>query len=162
MNSSDDICISSNKSEQGALLYGLIHPLFETNEAKRVVKNFEKEAKQEYRDKNIQFLYIFASLLNLNPKTRFLNRLYEHIPLQDKELKTVAGLHILSEQGNLSLSDAVKKVSILDEELSEKIKDKNLRILTMIALLTEKGADPIPLAKHLFCIQRIFKQEKQR
>lgn len=162
MNSSDDICISSNKSEQGALLYGLIHPLFETNEAKRVVKHFEKEAKQEYRDKNIQFLYIFASLLNLNPKTRFLNRLYEHIPLQDKELKTVAGLHILSEQGNLSLSDAVKKVSILDEELSEKIKDKNLRILTMIALLTEKGADPIPLAKHLFCIQRIFKQEKQR
>ena len=162
MDPSSQNIISQDKLEQAALLYGLMHPLFETNEAKRVVKHFEKEAKQEYTDKNIQFLYVFASLLNLNPKARFLNRLYEHIPLQDKELKTVAGLHILSEQGNLSLSDAVKKVSILDEELSKKIKDKNLRTLTLIALLTEKGADPVPLAKHLFCIQRIFKQEKQR
>ncbi|MBO7245013.1 MAG: hypothetical protein J6V53_07045 [Alphaproteobacteria bacterium] len=162
MNSSDDICISNNKSEQGALLYGLINPLFEPNEAKRIVKHFEKEAKRDYQDKNLQFLYIFASLLNLNPKARNLNRLYEHIPVKDEDLKIVAGLHILAERGNLSLSDAAKKVTALDEEMKNQIKDKNLRLLTIISLLTEKGAEPICLAKHLFCIQRIITPEKQR
>ena len=161
MNSSDEICISSNKLEQGALLYGLMHPLFETNEAKRAVKHFEKEAKRDYQDKNIQLLYIFASLLNLNPKARALNSLYDHIPLKDEELKNIAGLHILSERGNLSLAEAAKKVTALNEELQNEIKDQNLRKLTMIALLTEKGAEPIHLAKHLFCIQRIFNKENQ-
>lgn len=161
MNSSDEICISSNKLEQGALLYGLMHPLFETNEAKRAVKHLEKEAKRDYQDKNLQFLYIFASLLNLNPKARALNALYEHIPLQDEDLKNIAGLHILAERGNLSLSEAAKKVTSLDNEMKTQIKDKNLRLLTIIALLTEKGAEPICLAKHLFCIQRIFNKENQ-
>lgn len=156
MDSSDSSDITNKKTKQIASLYGLIDPFFEPTEALEKVKQLKETSKKETNDKDLQFLYIIASMLNINASMQSIRNAYIHVNVEKPSLKKAIALHVLAEKGTLSIKDATRKIDNLNEELKAQGVIKPLRKLTLFATLIDKETEPYFISKKLMSIQNSF------
>lgn len=155
--------ITQDKIEQAALLYGLTDPFFEPQKAIRYAKERDRQAKRTAKNNdNLRTLLVFADLLNLNIRSRDIENIEKRLITADTDIKNAAILHCITSNGDLTALEAVHKVKALDEELKSVTKCKNLRTLTILAMLVEKTAEPVNIAKTLYSIQKLFNIEKEK